>query len=565
MFKRNFFRSGLFFILLFSLFNCGGVVGGNSAATDGGTDADSLDAGEAGLFSDGPIDLPVTIAKLQSPNAEQIELSVTDSGISNLVQPGGPKALNADETYSCTFTGNGDETDSSLRAIPDPVTTPYVLIYDETSETSVIEDVSSDGSFTATIDCRIEQNLIVAAITSDTLSSAQASPGVIFSVDELGTVTVTITNSDRINDAQPFGADPYGNVIFSVIEDDDTYTLWRRNLDGSLPDILLENHTSEPIGVTAMADTGTEESSVLPTVILMDRGVDLTKIEESDDGESFVPSTLAEAVGTIPEDENNGETKRYGLFPIAPDRILLARPTTEDSTHVLEVHWIDDGTVTTVIDSVLNDQATAFADMKIGFGDLSQTIVALRVSGQTTTNIHKIDIHDEGEGISEVYESAWQNKTNVIMNLPYYVHSLHPKAGGLYMLVESPTTGKYEIGKVVQGVYSTVINVTDAGINPYKRLLIDPEGLAAIVCDQGETPGESDASFSLVSLSDTSDGFVAFATNDKLRSCNHMRVTTMQSTGNYLLHFFTQEPSDASSQMSYINLTANEIVQQYVP
>lgn len=86
-----------------------------------------------------------------------------------------------------------------------------------------------------------------------------------------------------------------------------------------------------------------------------------------------------------------------------------------------------------------------------------------------------------------------------------------------------------------------------------------------MLCDQGETPGKSEASFSLIYLLDTSDGFVDFATNGKLRSCNHMRITTMQSTGNDLLHFFTQESGDTSSQMSCSNLTTNEIVQQYAP
>jgi hypothetical protein len=187
------------------------------------------------------------------------------------------------------------------------------------------------------------------------------------------------------------------------------------------------------------------------------------------------------------------------------------------------------------------------------------------VTGETTTNIHMIDIADEGASSLEVYEAAWQNKTNVILDLPYIIHSLSPTSDGLYVLAESPTTGKYEIGKIVQGIYSTVINVTDAGINPYLRLLIDKDGRGAIVCDQGETPGESGASFSLIGLSDTSDGLVDLATNGKLRSCNHMRVTRMQSNENDLLHFFTQESGDTSSQLSYINLTTNEIIQQYVP
>lgn len=558
MFTRNFFIAGIFFALL-SLAGC------STSTTGSGSSADALDSDEASLFSDGPISLPVTIAKLQSPNSEQINLSVTGSGLSNLVQPTTPRTLNTDETYSCEFTGNGNETDSTLRAILDPVTTPYVLIYNAVSETSVIESVAADGSFLATTDCHIEENLIVAAITSDSLTTAQASPYVIFSVDELGTVTVTITNSNRINDAQPFGADPYGNIIFSVIEDDGTYTLWRRNLDGSLPDRLLENHILEPITVTAMADVETEESVIPATVVFLDRGVDMTKIEESDDGASFTPTTLANAISTIPDDENNGETKRYGLFAIAVDRVLLARPTADDTTRVLEVYGTSDGTVTTIIDSTLNDQATVFADMRVAFRNPALTTVAVRTTGETTTNIHMIDLVGDGEDSQEVYESAWQNKTNVILNLPYTIHSLHPTTAGLYVLAESPTTGKYEIGKIMQGVYTTTINVTDAGINPYPRLLIDPEGQSAVVCDRGEIPGESDARFSLIGLSDTSDGFVDLSTNGKLRSCNHTRVTRMQSTENYLLHFFTQEEGDTASQMSYINLTTNEIVQQYVP
>lgn len=558
LFTRSFLIAGIFFALFSFLMGC-------STSTTGSA-IDALDSDEASLFSDGPVSLPVTIAKLQSPNSEQIALSVTELGTSNLVRSSTLKALNTDETYSCEFTGNGHETDSTLRAIPDPTTTPYVLIYNAISATSVIESVATDGSFSATIDCHIEENLAVAALTSDSLTTAQASPYVIFSVDELGTITITITNSNLINEDQPFGADPYGSIIFSVIEDDGTYTVWRRNLDGSLPDRLLENHVLEPIAVVAMADTETEDSVIDPTVVLVDRGVNLTKIEESDDGEIFTASTLADAIGTIPDEENNGQTKRYGILPIAVDRVLLARPTADDATRVLEVYWTSDGTVTTVIGATPNGQATAFADMKIAFKNLAHTTVAVRTVGETTTHIYMISLIGDGEDAQEVFESAWQNKTDFILNLPYYVHSLNPTNSGVYVLAESPTTGKYELGRITQsGGYTTLINVTDAGLNPYPRIFVVSDGSSAILCDQGEVPGESDARFLLIDLSDTSDGFVDFATNSKLRSCNHMRATTMQSTGNRLLHFFTQEEGDTSAQMSYINLTTNEIVQQYTP
>lgn len=555
--------NALFLCGILLLVSCGaGLSSGvtSSAGTgDTASDADTLSDGETGLFDNGPIDLPVTIAKLESPNAPFIELTVDEASSSpQLKTTNALRQLTADTNYTCHFEGSGSATDASARAITDPTTTPYVLLYVPDTELTVIEDVASDGSFSADIACEIEQNVTVSALTAGELSSATSSPAVIFVVDELGTVTVSITNSDQINDAQPFGADPQGNVIFSVTNDDSSYTLWRRNLDGTLPDTLLENHDSQPIAVEAVSELEVSDDTP-PSIVLADREVDLTLIQESTD-DVFASSVLDSAIGIIDDDEDNGETKSYAILPIASDKVLVTHKNEDGNTRLLDMYRLDDSSVSSVISATPDGQPSSFASLLVAYTDLTETYVAVRRDGIETTNIFTIDIAVDGPEDEGIYETAWSARQTVILNLPYRVHSLNPTENRLFVLVQDPSTEDYEVGVIDQGVYTSLINLSLSGITPYPGLMVDEEGALGVVCDEGGAG--RDPAFSLLTLAETQE-IVPLATPSKLRSCNHWRPTLLSTTNHRLLHFFTADEADSSAQMSFIDLTTNAIVNEY--
>lgn len=102
------------------------------ALNQGGGDGDGSAAeGSEALFTGGPVDIPVTIAKLEAPDPSNITVDVS----------GGGSNLGFRRATSGTITLTGE---------PRALTTTQVYIYSsETGETQ-ITDVESDGSFDAT-------------------------------------------------------------------------------------------------------------------------------------------------------------------------------------------------------------------------------------------------------------------------------------------------------------------------------------------------------------------------------------------------------------------------------
>lgn len=135
--KRQKYISWPLFYLLLTLFlvHCGGA-GGLSGSVDG--DGESGGSGSSGvnrLFEDGPIDIPVTIAKLEAPDPTNITVEI--GGDSNL-----SPTLKNQSAETVTLTGLAG-------AMPDPTATPQVYMYSETNGTTLV-DVNANGSFAAT-------------------------------------------------------------------------------------------------------------------------------------------------------------------------------------------------------------------------------------------------------------------------------------------------------------------------------------------------------------------------------------------------------------------------------
>lgn len=102
------------FLLLLTACGASGVTGGGSSGGD-----DSA-ATTNPLYTGGPVDIPITIAKLEAPNPRNIQVTISD--------------------HQLTLTGLAG-------AIPNPTSTPLVWALDNDSGTIVTTAANADGSF----------------------------------------------------------------------------------------------------------------------------------------------------------------------------------------------------------------------------------------------------------------------------------------------------------------------------------------------------------------------------------------------------------------------------------
>lgn len=168
------------------LSDAGGIsdTGGNSA----GDTVDDLTETEASLFEDGPVDLPVTMAKLDSADTDLIDVTVTETGsaqsISYYLIDGDEDEADEDvedqEDDGAETEEDVDEDDEVLSdiryavagavaydiadgtpvrfdftfypgAAPDPTVTPKGFIFNPSTQQQVIIEFEADGSGTAAI------------------------------------------------------------------------------------------------------------------------------------------------------------------------------------------------------------------------------------------------------------------------------------------------------------------------------------------------------------------------------------------------------------------------------
>jgi hypothetical protein len=196
--------------------------------------AEDLNVSEVELFDSGPVDIPVSIAKLDSPDTTLIEVLIADNSVGDaspfLVRV---RTLEVDTSYTFTFTG-------LTGAVADPVTTPYILLSNTQTGLYSVGNVSATGTFVVSLDGETEQDFILTAMTTSDLTTAQASPVLIYSADAQGAISITTTNSSDLT-LSTIVVDNVGNTYFSNLTDAGTYNFWRRNINGAEPTLLLSD------------------------------------------------------------------------------------------------------------------------------------------------------------------------------------------------------------------------------------------------------------------------------------------------------------------------------------
>ena len=245
--------------------NCGGGGGGigigitgiTSGTDDAGTSGSSAAAStaeaasetETSLYSDGPIDLPVTIAKLETPDVTKLLISAQSLDQSINAPQNLRTLLNR---YSTTDPTVAYAIVGSAGAVHDPDVTPFVFLENATNDTTEFCDVSLDGSFTCAILGDLNDDLRLYASTADDISTAQMSPPLYIRLNELGTTTIGDTNSTNISADFKLMTDNVGNYYLVIITDGRS-TFARRSITGTTLEVIW--------------DTNDDESSIIPTVI----------------------------------------------------------------------------------------------------------------------------------------------------------------------------------------------------------------------------------------------------------------------------------------------------------
>lgn len=551
--RRNYFyisiRSLVLTLSWLALTGCGGLSSSAEIASDS-TSGDDATA----LFEDGPIDLPVTIAKLESPNPLNINVEFEDTSTTNL--------LFSTNSLTAVFTGAGDANDETSRAVRDPSTTPYVLVYNHSTGDQTIANVAADGSFSAQIAADTQQTLGVYALTDSDSTTASASPGLYYVRDSLGSITVTVSNSDKINDDMPFSIAPDGSLLFSVTDDDNTYELWRRNVDGSLPERILDDY---PVSLLFADGVSTAEVSDAQNIFVLDRGVDLSVREilgESDTDSLDSWTTIIDGLETISSDNDNQITQTYAMRFLDADRVLIKHPSSDGTSDILEA-MDSDGNRIAIIDGSQDFGPTQLTGLRFGFGtQANRTYVSFKDDSTQQTQIYLLDlsnVQNSSDGI------AWQNRTTVLATNDFEVLALTSDSqGNAILLVQYTSTDVKKLLYLFQGGQTTEIADLDAqGINPAERIVLlsrDTLFNGIALCDEGVDDTSKQLLYypidtNLMSDQDNTTLPTQLTSNEELRSCRHLATTEINESYP-VLSFFTAPSVDGSSQLSFILLSA---------
>lgn len=222
-----------------------------------------LDDNETELLTDGPVDLPVTIAKLDSPDIEKITISVT----------GSPAQLSHGDPQSLHSGGRIFVIEGAAGAVYEedtPKLTGFAI--DENlsveSASQVVTTVADDGSFT--IEIASDEDVVFAGLTED---EDAMSPFLLVKEDPAtGQFVVITTNSNNIDKTAQLATDSAGFYYLSLSNSGGTQDFIRRNTDGTEVEVIKGgitdpvNRVSAPTqnAIATLTDAG-ELNLILPS------------------------------------------------------------------------------------------------------------------------------------------------------------------------------------------------------------------------------------------------------------------------------------------------------------
>lgn len=241
----------VFFLLLFLPFalsgcfilNYSGLIFNLNISGSGAVAVEEVSDSESELYSDGPVDLPVTIAKLDAPDVQKVSVEV-GSGTSFSVRPGDlvdGAPLGADEGAVMVITGSAGAVDIDQ--------TPNLLAYIVDAagialDSQTVVDAQADGSFQISIPIGDPNRKVTfAGVTSDLIYSSSfltvAPQSVVEDGVERKNYVIVTTNTNVLNAAQTVMSDGSG-YYYLGLQRNGSNTFLRRNLDGTQAQIIEE-------------------------------------------------------------------------------------------------------------------------------------------------------------------------------------------------------------------------------------------------------------------------------------------------------------------------------------
>lgn len=232
-----------------SCFQLGNTDNSGTGEGPAATSGDFTEAEES-LFEDGPVDIPITIAKLEAIDPELVYITIDP------LEPVIPLTC-ADDQVLFQFEGGAG-------AVDDITTNPKIAAINTTLKTQQISDLHDDGSFEIAI-CGAPTEPIVLATMNQ--AEDRIGPPLIIEYDaETRSITVTSTNSSNLNTINNMLTDELGNMYYVTSKSTSpstlmkglqqtqqtTYNLLRRTRATKSLEVIVTGLTSLPLSVQAV-------------------------------------------------------------------------------------------------------------------------------------------------------------------------------------------------------------------------------------------------------------------------------------------------------------------------
>lgn len=301
-----------------TIWYCSGSAGQglNPSGSDASGD-DPLAGTEGSLFEDGPIDIPITIAKLNHIDASKVGVTVeVGSGGSCLAR--------------FAITG-------AAGAVLDPEANPKVFAYNSNRDTSATGDIAADGSFSVKV-CGTASDTIVLAAMND--AEDAIGPPLLIEVDDTGNVVISDTNTDNL----------FTTANLVVDDDGNTYLLTSGGAGAALVKGVVKQATGEGCDLLKQRadnleyETVFEDSSDCPIALDAREGIIIAYINEGGELKVMRKDTETDqwgsptVIGTIPTNDTEAFQVTMAGYQFAlqvlgadPAFGILARSVDEES------------------------------------------------------------------------------------------------------------------------------------------------------------------------------------------------------------------------------------------
>lgn len=538
----------LIVILFSSSLGCAFNFSNFNFASGGAPLADELPATESSLFEDGPVDLPVTVAKLDAPVASLIIITISEIG------GNGDEISELEDGayYEFTFTGLAG-------AVADPTATPYVLLQNVVTGDQVIVGVAGDGSFELSIAAAAEQDIVLMAITTPDAQTAQGSSPLIYHADTSGTVSFATTNTSYLVTDQNLTVDEGGNSYFSTLETDGTYTLWRQTLSGGNQEIIVSG-IEQPVTLIALLSetTLTYATADGAMYFVSDANGSSASLESrflsrSDGAPPQASVSGATSFWTqeeLPPLENSSALElktQYKVISSSRSDFLIQRAPSnlsndvEDLVDMLRVTGSTKAAVSIV-------SKLEYEKSWIAKGNAATAYLFTRDHGSLTYSLFELDLSD----ISSPDGNLRRPPSSLLADdIALDIVSVNASTNGILVIAGTDDKGH-------SGIYlwspksglKNIIDLTASGENYELYPKISPNGEFVITCDQGVTPPQFIAHRTGIGLSegrgDPEGVFVPLTTSNDTTPCP---VQNAFIDGHYVIQFY--QSSGTGDDLAY--------------